>query len=110
MELIVLTKSSRIGLFTSIVYQNHSPNAIKQILNSIQERLLKNSCNEEISITAKCEYEDALKKSRFKVDFKYTKNQRQKPKNRTQNSIWFNPPFNKAVSTNVAKKFSSIDQ
>ena len=48
---------------------------------------------------------DALKKSGFKVDFKYTKNQQQKPKNRTQNIIWFNPPFNKAASTNVAKIF-----
>ena len=61
--------------------------------------------NEEIFNTAKWEYEDALKKSGFKVDFKYTKNQRQKPKNRSRNIIWFNPPFNKAVSTNIAKIF-----
>ena len=53
--------------------------------------------------TKKCEYEDALKKSGSKVDFKYTKNQQQKPKNRSRNIIWFNSPFNKAVSTNIAK-------
>ena len=29
--------------------------------------------NEEILNTGKCQYEDALKKSGFKVDFKYTK-------------------------------------
>ena len=84
---------------------NHPPNIIKQILNCIQERLSKNSSNEEIFNTEKCEYEDALKKSGFKVDFKYTKNQRQKPKNRSRNIIWFNPPFNKAISTNIAKIF-----
>ena len=83
---------------------NQLPNFIKQISNFIQERLSKNLSNEEIFNTAKWEYEDALKKSGFKVDFKYTKNQ-QKPKNRSQNIIWFNPPFNKAVSTNIAKIF-----
>ena len=49
---------------------NHPPNVIKQIPNSIQERLSKNSSNGEIFNTAKYEYEDALKKSGFKVDFK----------------------------------------
>ena len=52
--------------------------------------------------------EDALKKSGFKDDFKYTKNQRQKPKNRSRNIIWFNPLFNKAVSTNIAKVFLQL--
>ena len=84
---------------------HHPPNVIKEIPNSIQEGLSKNSSNEEILNKAKCENEDAPKKSGFKVDFKYTKNQQQKPKNRTRNIICFNPPFNKAVSTNVAKIF-----
>ena len=61
---------------------NQLLNFIKQISNFIQERLSKNLSNEEIFNTAKWEYEDALKKSGFKVDFKYTKNQ-QKPKNRS---------------------------
>ena len=78
---------------------NHPPNVIKQIPNSIQERL----SNEEIFNTAKCGYEDALKKSEFKVVFKYTKNQR----HTSPIIIWFNSTFNKAVSTNVA---SSTDQ
>ena len=81
---------------------------ITQIPNSIQERLLKNSSNEEIIDTAKCEYEDALKKSGFKADFKYTKNQQQKPKNRSRNIFWFHPPFKKAVSTNNAKVFLQL--
>ena len=52
-------------------------------------------------------YKDALEKTGFKVDFKYTENQRQKSKNRSWNIIWFNPPFNKVVkfffdwSTNI---------
>ena len=43
---------------------NHPQNVIKQILNSIQNTLLKNSSNEEIFNTAKCVYEEALKNSR----------------------------------------------
>ena len=53
--------------------------------------------------TAKCKYVDGLKKSVFRIDFKYTKNHGQKPKNRSRNIIWFYPPFTKAVSTNVAE-------
>ena len=85
MELINLTKNQIIGFF--------------------QERLWKNSSNQEIFNTTKCKYEDALKKSGLKVDFKYTKNQQQKPKNRSQNIIWFNSQFKNAVSRNAAEIF-----
>ena len=84
---------------------NHPGNVIKEITNSTKERLSKNLSNEELLNTAKSEYEDALKKYGFKVDFKHTKNQRQKPKTRSRNTVWFNLPFNKVVSTNVAKLF-----
>ena len=76
--------------------------------NSIQERLSKNSSNEEICNTAKCECEGAMEKSGFKVDFEYIKNQQEKPKNRSRNIIWFNPPFNKSVSTNIEKIFPRL--
>ena len=66
---------------------NHPTNVIKQIPNSIQERLLRTSFNKEIFNTTKCEYKDALRKSGFRVDFKYTKNERQKPKNRSRKII-----------------------
>ena len=49
---------------------NHPLNVIKQIPNSIQERLSKKLSNEEIFNTKKCEYEDNLKKSGFQADFK----------------------------------------
>ena len=58
-----------------------------------------------ILITEKCEYKDALKKSWFKVDFKYIKNQLQKPKSRSRNINWFNPPFSEAVTQMLQKYF-----
>ena len=51
---------------------NHPPQIIKQLPNSISERLSKNSSNQEVFNTAKVEYEDALKKSGYNVDLKYT--------------------------------------
>ena len=87
---------------------NHSPQIIKQLPNSISERLSKNSSNQEIFSTAKVEYEDALKKSGYNVDLNYTNNKSEKPKTRKRNIIWFNLPFTKSVSTNVAKRFLQL--
>ena len=38
----------------------------------------------------------------------YTKNQPQKLKNRPRNIIWLNPPFHKALPTNVTKFFLGL--
>ena len=86
---------------------NHPPQIIKQLPNSISERLSKNSSNQEVFNTAKVEYEDALKKSGYNVDLKYTNNKSEKPKTRKRN-IWFNPPFSKSVATNIAKTFLQL--
>ena len=59
---------------------------------------------------AKSEYEKALRKTGYKnfsliyTDKKDIKNKR----NRSRNIIWFNPPFNNKVSTNVAKLFLNL--
>ena len=76
---------------------NHPPQIIKQLPNSISERLSKKSSNQEVFNTAKVEYEDALKKSGYNVDLKYTNKKSEKPKRRKGNIIWFNPSFNKSV-------------
>ena len=80
----------------------------KQLSNSISERLSKNSSNQEVFNTAKVEYEDALKKSGYNVDLKYTDNKSEKPKTRKRHIIWFNPPFSKSVSINVAITFLQL--
>ena len=98
MEIVVLTKTQTVAFFTFLIIKLPTK---RHQTNSIQARLSKNSSDKEICNTAKCGYKDALKKSEFNVDFKYIKNQRKKTKNRSRNIIWFNPPFNKAVSTNT---------
>ena len=59
---------------------NHQTLIIKQLSNCISERLSKNSSNQEIFNTAKVEYEDALKKSGYSVDLKYTNSKSEKRK------------------------------
>ena len=62
---------------------------------------------------SKGEYEKALRESGYKnVSLIYTdKKDIKQKRNRSRNIIWFNPPFNKNVSTNVAKRFLNlIDQ
>ena len=61
---------------------NHQPQIIKKLPNSIFERLSNKSSNQEISNTAEVECEDALKKSGYNVDLKYTNNKSEKPKTR----------------------------
>ena len=62
---------------------------------------------------SKGEYEKALRESGYKnVSLIYTdKKDAKQKRNRSRNIIWFNPPFNKNVSTNAAKRFLNlIDQ
>ena len=64
---------------------NHPPQIIKQLPNSISERVSKNYSNQEIFNTAKVKYEDALKKSGYSVNSKYTNNksENEKPESET---------------------------
>ena len=59
---------------------NHPPQIIKQLPNSISEKLSKNSSNHEIFNTVKVEYNDVLRKSGYNVDLKYINNKSEKPK------------------------------
>ena len=88
------------------ISSNHPSKIIKQLPNTINQRLSDNSSDEAAFNSTKVEYEDALKKSDYKVNLKYTNKTTAKPKrNRQKNTKWFNPLFNKSVKTNVAKIF-----
>ena len=76
---------------------------------SINERLSKNSSNPEIFDKAKIDYEKALKDSGYKsVNLTFKKPAEKQNRTRSRKLIWFNPPFNKSVTTNVAKRFLNL--
>ena len=72
---------------------NHPSKIAKQLTIKINERLWHNSSIETIFSSTKVEYENALKKSGYKVTLKYTtKTTAKLNKNGQRKLIWFNPP------------------
>ena len=92
------------------VNSNHPPNIIKQLPKNIETRLSKLSSNEKIFYESAKYYEEKLKNSGYKTKLTYsppqiTNNNKNK---RKRNIIWFNPPFNKNVSTKIGKLFLNL--
>ena len=89
---------------------NHLPQIMKHLPDSIEERLSNNSSNEQVFNSAKPEYEKALKDNGYKdVNLKHRARKEQRKKNnRNRKIIWFNPPYSKQVSTNIAKRFLNL--
>ena len=85
---------------------DHPPQIIEQLTNSINKRLCENLANEQVFNTVKPVHENALCKSGYKSNHKYSEEiHHYNSKKRTQKIIWFNPPFTQTVKTNVAKLF-----
>ena len=89
---------------------NHPPQIVKQLPISISNRLSNNSSNNQVFDMSKGEYEKALRESGSKnVSLIYTdKKDIKQKRSRSNNIICFNPPFNKNVSTNIAKRFLNL--
>ena len=79
----------------------------------IEHRISSLSSSEEIFQEVVEQYNIALKKAGYDKNLHYkaetsTTTQNAKKKKRKRNIIWFNPPFNKATSTNVGAKFLTL--
>ena len=91
------------------VMSNHPPNILKQIPLSIQKRLSNLSSNEDIFKEATPFYTAALQRSGYKHKFEYTPSTRiESRRNRKRNIIWFNPPYNNNISTNIGRFFINL--
>ena len=86
---------------------NHPPVVIKHLPMNITERLSSISCNKDELNKSKPIYGEALKKSGFDgyMSFIDPATRKNKRKRIRKTFIWFNPPFDKNVTTNVAKRF-----
>jgi hypothetical protein len=87
---------------------NHPPTIIKHLPKAISHRLSSTSCNREVFERAKPAYKDALQKSGYQDDMDFNTQPEKKKKHRGRNIIWFNPPYNMNVTTNVAKQFLKL--
>ena len=73
----------------------------------IQQRLSELSTDENEFNQVKGDYESALKNSGFGTQLKYSTAEK-RPRNRKRNIIWFNPPFNSTLTTNLGKQFLAL--
>ena len=100
------------------VDSNHPPNVIKHVPETISNRLNTISSSKADFYQASDDYQIALQKSNFKHTLTYKKetnprektnqNTLEKKKKKKRKIIWFNPPYNAAVSTSIGKQFLKI--
>ena len=91
------------------VNSNHPPNITKNLPDSISKRINKLSSDEHVFNSTKGLYNNALKNSGYKQNIKFQHNisvEAQKRKsNRGCKIIWFNPPYNCSVATDIGQNF-----
>ena len=91
---------------------NHPPPILKNIPEGVQNWLSNLSSNEDIFNKAKVQYEHFLRDSGYNVTLCYNPDPNfGKPKIRNKchrKVLWFNPPFDGGVKTNIGKVFLKI--
>ena len=91
------------------VKSNHPPSILKNIPIGVNKRLSEISSTEEIFNKAAPAYQKALNDSGYEYELKYEKsNQRKVRRHRNRNVIWYNPPYEQSVKTNIGRKFLKI--
>ena len=86
---------------------NHPPTILKRLPKLIERRISELSYGQDEFNSVKKKYETALMSSGHNAQLTYNK---PTPKHRTRkrNVIFFNPPFNAAVSTNIGREFLKL--
>ena len=87
----------------------HPPVTLRNIPEGINKRLSELSSSKEIFDAAAPEYQKALDESVYTYKLHYAQPQATSNKrNRKRKMIWYNPPYNDNVKTNVGKEFLKI--
>ena len=87
---------------------NHPKNVFKHIPKGIAKRLSNNSSNKEIFENNKGIYQQALTNSGYNEELTYCKSSPKTRQPRYRKIVWFNPPFNMDVSTNIGRIFFNL--
>ena len=122
-----LTLDLQTGMYTpfmkennNILYinkkSNHPPSILKNIPENINNRLTRNSANQNIFNSKIQPYQDALNSSGYSSNLKFDPSvkqqqlqpQQQQRRKRSRKITWFNPPFSLNVKSNIGKIFLKI--
>ena len=93
------------------VSSNHPPSITRNIPEAVNRRLSALSSNEQMFHSVAPKYQEALKNAGYNYQLSYKpikEAQPKKPRCRTRNIVWFNPPFGGNVKTNVGAKFLKL--
>ena len=86
------------------------PNIIRNIPEAINNRLSEISSDEDAFNEAAPLYQEALHMSGYAYNLKFNPAPQRPPNQdrRQRNIIWFNPPFNRNVLTNIGRTFINL--
>jgi hypothetical protein len=90
---------------------NHPPNTLRNIPAGVNKRLSSISSDEKMFNMAAPVYQEALTRSGYEYQLKFDPNAAEpstKKRNRSRNVLWFNPPFNSSVRTNIGAEFLKL--
>ena len=87
---------------------NHPRNILKQLPKMTGARLSMLSCNKDEFDKAAAEYQEVLANSGFKEKLTYTPPTQQRRRQRKRKILWYNPPFDLQVKTDIGKTFPKL--
>ena len=96
------------------VHSNHPQNVKKDLPLMIEKRLSCLSKSKSVFDDSCNDYKTALRNSGHKDTLAYKENEiknskeRKKKKTRKRKVIWYNPPYNEAVETNIGQQFLKL--
>ena len=97
-------KDSSLPLYVPFL-SNHPKHIKKEIPKMISKRLSDLSSSKDIFLSESPIYNQALRVAGYKEVLEFQEPKVDKQRRRKRKAVWFNPPFNEQVSTNVARKF-----
>ena len=87
---------------------NHPTNIIKELPRMINQRLSSLSYDKQEFDNCKTIYQASLADSGYKEKLEYEANSIHQNRNRARKIIWYNPPFNMDVRTNIGNRFLNL--
>lgn len=87
---------------------NHPRHVKKEIPKMISKRISDLSSSKEIFASVAPFYNQALRVAGYKEELQFQEPCSNIRRRRRRKTVWFNPPFNDEVSTNIARKFLSM--
>ena len=84
---------------------NHPLSILKQLPKMTAQRLSDLSCDKDEFDKSSNEYQEILKKSGFHTKLEYAPRPARRTRRRRREVLWYNPPFDLQVKTNIGKTF-----